>query len=123
MEPEFRDFYDEKWYERAKYLSIANYVWTPNYWFMNKSKFDSLPEDQKKAIKDASADTISWYRSQLDAVVDDVVSKLEAKGVEVNLVVTKPFRQLVDPVYANFAKGWGKDFVLKARAAASSSHN
>ena len=53
VEPEIRDFYDQKWYESAKYLAVSNYIWTPNYWFVNKAKYEGLPMDQRSAISEA----------------------------------------------------------------------
>ena len=67
VEPEIRDFSDQKWYESAKYLSIRNYIWTPNYWFMNKDRFDGLTPEEQRRVEAAVADTTAWYRDQLDA--------------------------------------------------------
>src|SRR5690606_27690054 len=64
-EPEIRDFQDQKWYEVSKYLSISNYVWTPNYWFMNADRYEGLDADGKKAIDEAVAETTAWYRGEL----------------------------------------------------------
>jgi tripartite ATP-independent transporter DctP family solute receptor len=119
VEPEIRDFYDQKWYEIVKYVSISNYIWTPNYWFMNKAKYDSLSEAQRKVIDAAAVETTAWYRSHLDAVYAQVFDALKAKGVQVNTVDTAPFQSMVDPVYAQFAKEWGEDFVQSVRKAAS----
>jgi tripartite ATP-independent transporter DctP family solute receptor len=119
VEPEMRDFYDQKWYESAKYLSVSNYIWTPNYWYMNKERYDALSEDQRKVLDSAVADTTEWYRGRLDAVYADVRAKLAEKGVEINDVEGAPFRALVDPVYEQFGTEWGADFVSKVRKAAS----
>ena len=32
IEPEIRDFQDQKWFEAAKFLTISNYIWTANFW-------------------------------------------------------------------------------------------
>lgn len=119
VEPEMRDFYDQKWYESAKYLSVSNYIWTPNYWYMNKDRYDGLSEEQRKVLDSAVADTTKWYRDQLDAVYADVRAKLTEKGVEINDVDGAPFRALVDPVYEQFGTEWGTDLVSKVRKAAS----
>jgi tripartite ATP-independent transporter DctP family solute receptor len=118
VEPETRDFYDQKWYESVKYLTISNYIWTPNYWFMNKAKYDGLPADQRDAIDKAVSDTTVWYRDNLDGVISDTIAKLKAKGVTVTEVDGKPFRAMVSPVYDTFAKEWGADLIAKVRAAA-----
>ncbi|MBH0238250.1 TRAP transporter substrate-binding protein [Methylobrevis albus] len=121
VEPEIRDFYDQKWYESTKYLSVSNYIWTPNYWFMNKDRFDALTEEQQAAVKTAATETIAWYRTALDGAYAKVTAELEANGVAVNTVDTGPFRAMVDPVYEQFGAEWGTDFVAEVRAAASGS--
>ncbi|MBP0616872.1 TRAP transporter substrate-binding protein [Jiella mangrovi] len=118
-EPEIRDFYDQKWYEVSPYLSIANYMWTPNYWFMNADRFDSLSKKDQDAITEAVADTTAWYRKELGATYDTVLTELKDAGVKVNVVDQAPFRAMVDPVYAKFGAEWGKDFVASVRKAAS----
>ena len=119
VEPEIRDFSDQKWYESAKHLAIANYIWTPNYWFMNKDRFDALTPKEQAVVKAAAAETTAWYRSQLDSVYAQVTADLAGKGVVVTAVDVTPFRAMVDPVYAKFGAEWGQDFVAKVRKAAA----
>jgi tripartite ATP-independent transporter DctP family solute receptor len=120
VEPEIRDFYDQKWYEVAKYLSVSNYIWTANVWFMNKAKYDSLAPAQRDALDAAAADTVAWYRSQLDGVYAQVMSALKAKGVVVNQPDPTPFRAVVGPIYAHYQSVWGAQFVDSIRQAATS---
>ncbi|RIY01421.1 TRAP transporter substrate-binding protein [Aureimonas flava] len=117
-EPEMRDFLDQKWYETTKYLSIANYVWTPNYWFMNKDRYDALDDKDKAAVDQAVTETVAWYRSELTKTYDEVQKTLEADGVAVNTVDQAPFRDMVGDVYSQFGREWGEDLVAKVREAA-----
>jgi TRAP-type transport system periplasmic protein len=119
VEPEIRDFYDQKWYESVKFVSVSNYIWTPNYWYMNKAKYDALSEAQRKAVDAAVVETTAWYRDHLDAVIAKVFDDLKGKGVAINTVDTTPFQAMVDPVYADFSKQWSADFVQSVRKAAS----
>jgi tripartite ATP-independent transporter DctP family solute receptor len=118
VEPEMRDFEDQKWYEVAKFFSVSNYIWTPNFWYINKARYDGLPDDQRLALDKAVAETTAWYRSQLDSVYAKVLANLKAKGVEVTELDTTPFRAAVGPVYDHYAQVWGKDFVDQIRQAA-----
>jgi tripartite ATP-independent transporter DctP family solute receptor len=120
VEPEIRDYYDSKWYEVAGKLSIANYIWTANWWFMNKDKLDALPPEQQAALKQAASETVSWYRGQLDATYTRILGELKAKGIEVSDVDAAPFRTAVTPVYDEFGAEWGADLVARVRAAAAS---
>lgn len=119
VEPEMRDYYDSKWFEVAKHLSISNYIWTANWWYMNKDRFAELTPDEQAAVKAAAADTVKWYRSELDKVYADTQAALEAKGVTVTKVDTAPFVELVKPVYGQFAKEWGADLVSAVQTQAS----
>ncbi len=118
-EPELRDFYDQKWYEVQNYLSVANYIWTPNYWFMNKAKYDGLSAVERKAVDDAVASTTAWYRDHLNSVYEKIISDVKAKGVAVNVVDTAPFQAMVQPVYDKFSDEFGADLVKTVREAAS----
>ncbi|MVA35516.1 TRAP transporter substrate-binding protein [Agrobacterium vitis] len=119
VEPEMRDYWDSKWYEVAKDLSISNYIWTANWWYMNKDKLESLTPDEQAAVKKAATDTVIWYRSALDKAYADTQKKLEGKGVKVTKVDTTPFVALVSPVYDQFSKEWGSDLVSAVKQAAS----
>ncbi|GAO93575.1 TRAP transporter solute receptor DctP family protein [Pseudomonas syringae pv. actinidiae] len=115
VEPELRDFYDQKWYEVAKYVSLSNYVWSANFWFINKDKYESLSETERSAIDQAVISTTAWYRAQLEAVYSKIQQEMQAKGVKFNDVNPRPFRELSNPVYAQFGKVWGEAFVSQLR--------
>ncbi|EPN29834.1 TRAP transporter solute receptor DctP family protein [Pseudomonas syringae pv. actinidiae ICMP 19096] len=115
VEPELRDFYDQKWYEVAKYVSLSNYVWSANFWFINKDKYESLSETERSAIDQAVISTTAWYRAQLEAVYSKIQQEMQAKGVRFNDVNPRPFRELSNPVYAQFGKVWGEAFVSQLR--------
>lgn len=115
VEPELRDFYDQKWYEVAKYVSLSNYVWSANFWFINKDKYESLSASERLALDKAVVTTTAWYRSQLEAVYSRIQAEMQGKGVKFNDVNPRPFRELSNPVYAQFGKVWGEDFVNQLR--------
>lgn len=119
VEPEIRDFADQKWYESVKHLSIANYVWTPNFWFVNADRYGALGDKEKAAIDEAAAETTAWYRGELGKTYADVQAMLTEKGVAIDTVDPAPFRAMVGPVYEQFGKEWGPDWVAKVRTAAS----
>lgn len=115
VEPELRDFYDQKWYEVAKNVSMSNYVWSANFWFINKEKYDALSDADRTALNKAVSDTTTWYRSQLDAVYARIQGEMEAKGVKFNAVDNAAFLAMSGPVYEQFGKLWGADFVAQLR--------
>jgi tripartite ATP-independent transporter DctP family solute receptor len=119
VEPEMRDYYDSKWYEVAKHLTISNYIWTANWWFMNKDRFDGLTAEEQVAVRKSATDTVAWYRNELSKTYAETQASLESKGVTVTKVDTAPFAQMVKPVYAQFAKEWGADLVSAVEKSAA----
>ena len=86
---------------------------------MNKERYDGLTAAERGAVDKAAADTVAWYRGQLDATYARVLSELKAKGVVVNTVDPAPFKAAVAPVYAHYQQVWGKPFVDAVVAAAA----
>ncbi len=115
VEPELRDFYDQKWFEVAKFVSLSNYVWSANFWFINKDRYAALSDKDRAAVAQAAADTTAWYRGQLDAVYAKIQQEMQAKGVKFNPVDSAAFSALSTPVYEQFGKVWGAEFVAKLR--------
>jgi tripartite ATP-independent transporter DctP family solute receptor len=118
-EPELRDFADAKWFEVQKYLSVSNYMWMANYWYMNGDRFNNLNAEQQKAVTEVATEVQTWYRAQLNAAYDKIMTDVQAAGVTVNTVDTSKFVEFAEPVYEIFAKEYGADLVKAAREAAS----
>ncbi len=116
-EPELRDFYDAKWFEVQKYLSLSNYIWTANYWYANQARLDGLGAD-KAVVAAAALNTQTWFRGQLGSAYEEIIGKLKSAGVAVNTVDTAPFQAMVGPVFETFSKEYGADLVTAIRKAA-----
>ncbi|WP_334175572.1 TRAP transporter substrate-binding protein [Pseudoxanthobacter sp.] len=117
-EPELRDFYDAKWFEVQKFLSLSNYIWTANYWYANKAKLDGLSPADRAAVTRAAASTQAWYRGEIGNVYASLIATLGEKGLKINQVDTAPFKAMVGPVYETFSKEYGAALVSSVRAAA-----
>lgn len=117
-EPELRDFVDAKWSEVQKYLSVSNYMWMANYWFMNGERFNSLSPEHQAALTETARDVQTWYRAQLNDTYAKLLTELAEQGVEINTVDTAPFVELAEPVYEMFSKEYGADLVKAVREAA-----
>lgn len=118
-EPELRDFADAKWFEVQKFLSVSNYMWMANYWYMNGPRFASLSPEHQKAVSETANDVQTWYRAQLNTVYTKIIADVKAGGVAVNDVDASKFVTFTNPVYEIFEKEYGADLVQGARAAAS----
>jgi tripartite ATP-independent transporter DctP family solute receptor len=118
-EPELRDFYDAKWFEVQKFLSLSNYVWTANYWYANKKKLEGLQEGERAAVMGAADKTQAWFRTAIKQSYTTIIETLKSKGLKVNEVDTAPFKAMVGPVYETFSKEYGADLVSSLRDAAA----
>ena len=119
VEPELRDFSDQRWYEVVKHVSMANYIWSANYWYMNKAAYDALSPENRQALQQAVADTTTWYRGQLSEVYARLTEQLKEKKVVFNDVDRAAFLAKSGPVYDQFAKVWGADFIKQLRTDAA----
>ncbi|GAA3599620.1 TRAP transporter substrate-binding protein [Gibbsiella greigii] len=116
VEPELRDFSDQRWYEVIKHVSVANYIWSANYWYMNKAAYDALSPANQQVLQTAVMDTTIWYRSQLEQVYSQLTKQLKAKNVVFNDVDRAAFLAKVGPVYEQFSKAWGTGFIKQLRS-------
>ncbi|WP_413724244.1 TRAP transporter substrate-binding protein [Sodalis sp. RH16] len=119
IEPELRDFSDQRWYEVVKHVSMANYIWSANFWYMNKAAYDGLAAADRQALQQSVADTTAWYRDQLSQVYAKLTEQLKSKQVVFNDVDRAAFLAKSGPVYDQFSKTWGADFIKQLRADAA----
>ncbi|TFZ33066.1 C4-dicarboxylate ABC transporter, partial [Pseudomonas syringae] len=95
---ERRGFDEQKWYEVAKYVSLSNYVWSANCWFINKDKYESLSTTERAAPDKAEVDTPAWYRSQLAAVSSNTQQVMQGTRLKVHDRNPRPCRELRNPL-------------------------
>lgn len=93
---------DEKVNEVQKYVSKTGI----NFAFANlmgsKSKFEALPKDIQDIITQSADEAIKVTRKVYETYDADYTKLLTEKGMEINDVDTKPFRELVLPVYDQY---------------------
>lgn len=97
----------------VSYDTSAHYEVAPNYiedghlsppalLLMNKAKFDSLPTEQQEAITKAATEAALYERDLMRAANDAAKTKVMEAGVSVTEVDNAPFREAVQPIYAEF---------------------
>lgn len=107
-----------KLYEVQSYLSISNHVYTPGWICMNLDVYNNLSDAQRAVIDEAGALTQQYVREQ--AVVQDEAALQQCidNGMEVNDVDIDSFREVVMPLWDEFADTvGGEDFVNMAKTA------
>jgi len=89
--------------DHQKYLSITNHAYGVQGFTMNVAKFDGLTAEQQTAILAAADTAIAAQRERAEAAEADIISQLEANGMEVNRDVdTAAFQEAVKSVWDNY---------------------
>ncbi|MEL7566152.1 MAG: TRAP transporter substrate-binding protein [Dehalobacterium sp.] len=105
--------YAQQFYEVQKYLSLTQH----NYGFMaviaNENWYNSLSEENRALVDQGIKDYMLDYERNLEmADNDSYIKKLEEKGMAVNSITPENHQKFVDivqPVYAEYAKTFGQD--------------
>lgn len=96
-------------YEVQKYLSLTGHMYDNCVFGVNKTWFDTLPDDYKNIVKEEAAKA-----RLLDLELSDeakFISKLKDKGMIVNEVDKSAFREQIKPVWDKFAKEHGSAWI------------
>jgi len=104
----------DKYHEIGKYYSLTKHTYEPITWFTNLRNYSALPADLKKALDAASKDACALDRkAELDSEAGDLETIRKA-GVQVNDIAdTKPFRDMMGPVYQEVGAKVGKEWLDK----------
>ena len=109
----------DKYHEIGKYYSLTKHTYEPITWFTNLKNYSALPGDLKKALDAASKEACALDRkAELDSEAGDLETIRKA-GVQVNDIAdTKPFRDMMGPVYQEVGAKVGKEWLDKVLDAA-----
>ncbi|UOM35374.1 TRAP transporter substrate-binding protein [Acuticoccus sp. I52.16.1] len=89
----------QKLYEVAPDFALLGWLNMTADIFMNKAKFDALPEDIRTALKEAGEESARWQRQYVDDQEKPLLDALVEKGVEITQPDPAPFRTAVTPLY------------------------
>lgn len=74
----------------------------PAILLMNKMRFDSLPAEQQEAISKAAHEAAIFERKLMIEANEAARKTVEAQGVTVTDLDNTPFREAIQPIYAEF---------------------
>ncbi len=101
-------YINNKYNEVNKYYSVTHHIFTAEPLIMSTDKFNSLTEDQQKAILEAAQEAGVYEREVSAEAEQKDLETIRAAGVEVNIVEDMtPFREAVGPVYDQFKGDFG----------------
>ncbi len=98
--------------EVSKYFSYTRHTSIPDFFFMSKKVFDSVPKSVQDAILVTSQEMIAEHNRLWAAMIDDTVSKLKAKGMIFNDVADpRQFQAACADIWKQFEAVVGKDLI------------
>ena len=110
-----------KFSEVQKYVSLTHHINDAWVLALSSKKWDSLNEDQKKILTDASVETAT-FKTEYDAEQSEKqLAELTAKGMKANEPTAaglEQFKAVSKSLYPEFSKLIGKEFFDQAIAAA-----
>jgi tripartite ATP-independent transporter DctP family solute receptor len=110
-----------KFSEVQKYVSLTHHINDAWVLALSSKKWDSLNEDQKKILTDASVETAT-FKTEYDAEQSEKqLAELTAKGMKANEPTAaglEQFKAVSKSLYPDFSKLIGKEFFDQAIAAA-----
>jgi TRAP-type transport system periplasmic protein len=105
-----------RFYEVQDHLTMTRHFYNPSLILMSSSKFDSLTDDQKKALEEAAVESGQYERQVVQDMEEQYLSELKEKGMQViETPDLEPFKKAVEPVYEKYESVFGKDLIEKIR--------
>lgn len=90
--------------EVTKYLSRTGHIWEGGVLLIAAAKFNALSPDVQKAMVSAAQESAQFQRNLIEQQVNKVEQNLEAAGMKINSLDTKPLQERVASIYDDFSK-------------------
>ncbi len=116
QENPFAQIYSAKFQEVQKYLSLTGHVYTPAYVTVGKDAWDKIPADVRQALEETAKQTQAYVYKTAAELETDLLGKLKAGGMAVNVPDKAAFVAASKPIYDEFSSSvsGGADMVEKA---------
>jgi TRAP-type transport system periplasmic protein len=109
-------FYEAKLYEVTKHISLVTHTYSPSFLLVSKTFWSSLSEEQRAIFRKVAAGmSADAYKAAAD-LDQSFLDKMKDK-IAINAVDPKPFQAKVEPVYQDYAKEYGPDWINLVRQA------
>jgi tripartite ATP-independent transporter DctP family solute receptor len=107
--------------EVQKYLSMTGHVYSPSYLTTGLGVWNDLPADVQAAVTEVASAVQGWALAEGEKADNELVDKVVAAGMEVNVADKAAFIAASAPVYAAFAEQveGGSDLIARAQALAN----
>ena len=108
-------------FEVQDYLTVWNYSYDCLVLCMNAERFDSLPKDVQRILKDSAREAMNYERRLVMEADKRLVGELKGKGMKVGELAPAelaPFKRAASKLDERFAKIMGAGLIRRFRAAA-----
>jgi tripartite ATP-independent transporter DctP family solute receptor len=121
QENPFAQIYSAKFHEVQKYLSLTGHVYTPAYVTVGAKKWASLPDDVRQALEDTAKEAQGFVYETAAKMEQDLLSKLQAGGMQVNEADKDAFIKASKGIYDEFKSSvpGGGELIDKAMSLAA----
>lgn len=106
-----------KIYEVTKYVALTNHVYNAGALMASKVRYDALPPDLQKVLRDAAIEVSPFWRKLVADKAAEASRTLKAKGMKIGKTDYAAFRQAMAPVYAEFRPRIGPELMDKVLSA------
>ena len=97
-----------KFYEVQPYVSLTEHVYMPAHLLISESRWQSLPENVRKAVQAAAIEARDYEREIIAENDAKYIAELKAAGIAINKVDKKPFVDAVkNTVWKEFENEFG----------------
>jgi tripartite ATP-independent transporter DctP family solute receptor len=110
--------FSSNFFEVQKYLSLTNHVWSSATLVIAKGVWDKIAPADQQIVQKAAFTWRDKQRKMVQESNEDFLTKLKAKGMQVNTPSNEAFKKAIAPVYAQYESVFGKDLfdlIEKAR--------
>lgn len=98
-----------KFYEAQPYVSLTEHVYMPAHLITSEARWQSLPDNVRKAIQDAAIEARDYERKIIADGDEKYIADLKAANIKVNKVDKEPFVEFVKKtVWKEFEKELGE---------------
>lgn len=104
-------FYSNAFYEVQKYLSLTQHIWGSALLSVNQRVWKKMSKEDQETVQKLALVWRDKQRAMVQAADKEMIEKIKAKGVKVDEVDKKPFREAVAPVWKEFEPVFGKDLM------------
>ncbi|WP_193370980.1 TRAP transporter substrate-binding protein [Pelagibius marinus] len=103
QENPYAQIWSAKFQEVQKYLSITGHVYTPAYLLVSDKHFSALPDDVQAELTKCATSTQDFVYKTAAQLETDLLDKLKAGGIQVNIADKDAFIAASKPIYTEFA--------------------